>query len=126
MQPVAQAVAVAGMGFQGDVSHGREKRQVLLIENETLQEFRLEPGIVRENMTVSGVALAGLPAGTRLQAGEVIFEVTMDCAPCELIEALRPGLQAAMEGRRGTLVKVVEGGQVRVGDEIAVLQAEPA
>ena len=36
------------------------------------------------------------------------------------IEALRPGLQAAMQGRRGTLCRVVRGGLMKRGDEIVV------
>lgn len=126
MQPAQAATAVAGKGFHGDVSFGREKRQILIIEAETLRKFDLQPGQVRENLTVSGVHLAGLPAGTQVRAGEALLEVTLDCAPCEYIESIRPGLQAAIEGRRGTLFRVIEGGMVKVGDSIAVLTMEPA
>ena len=41
------------MGLSGDVSYGRKKRQVLFIEKETLDEFGLSPGQVRENVTTS-------------------------------------------------------------------------
>jgi MOSC domain-containing protein YiiM len=126
MRPVEAAQAIDSKGLQHDISYGRQKRQVLMIERETLDEFGLPPGDVRENVTVEGIALAGLPAGTLVRAGGALFEVTMDCAPCEFIEQKRPGLQAAMEGRRGTLFRVVQGGQIKVGDSIAVLVPEPA
>ena len=126
MQPAQAATAVAGKGFQGDLSFGREKRQLLIIEAETLREFDLQPGQVRENLTVAGLKLAGLPAGTRVRAGEALLEVTLDCAPCEFIEGIRPGLRAAISGQRGTLFRVITGGQVKVGDDIAVLTTEAA
>jgi len=124
MRSATSAQAVAGKGLRDDVSFGREKRQILVIENETLHEFGLLVGAVRENVTVEGLRLAGLPAGTHLRMGSVLLEVTMDCAPCEFIEGMRPGLQAAMQGRRGTLFRVLEGGELNVGDSIAVLMPE--
>ena len=121
MKAVDEARAEAGRGLVGDVSYGRKIRQVLLIEKETLDEFVLTPGQVRENAVVSGVALAGLAEGTRVQAGDVLLEVTDDCAPCQLIEDIRPGLQGAMDGRRGTLFRVLEGGTMRLHDEVRVV-----
>ena len=121
MKAVDEAKADAGRGLVGDVSYGRKKRQVLFMEHETLDEFGLTPGQVRENVIVSGIPLAGLPAGTRVQAGEALFEVTGDCAPCRFIEDIRPGLQEAMDGRRGTLFRVVEGGMMRPEDEIRIV-----
>lgn len=126
MQSVVSALAVAGQGLQGDASFGHETRQILIMENETLAEFGLPAGDVRENMTVEGVQLAGLPAGARVRAGAVLLEVTMDCAPCQFIEDKRPGLRAALQGRRGTLFRVIEGGAVRVDDKIAVVTPEAA
>ncbi|MBI3763330.1 MAG: MOSC domain-containing protein [Chloroflexi bacterium] len=124
MKPVDSALAVTGKGLQGDAAFGHAKRQVLIIENETLQEFDLPIGDVRENLTVAGVQLAGVPAGTRVRVGVVLLEATLDCAPCEFIEDKRPGLRAAIEGRRGTLFRVVEGGEIKAGDPIAVLVSE--
>ena len=121
MQAMSTAAAESGKGLVGDIHHGVKKRQVLFVEKETLDEFGLAPGQVRENVTVTGMKLAGLPAGTQLQAGDVLFEVIDDCAPCELIESIRPGLRTAIEGRRGTLCRVLSGGEVKVGDEVRVV-----
>lgn len=126
MTPVQAVVAESGMGLVGDVSFGRNKRQVLFIERETLDEFNLVPGQVKENVTVLGIELAGLPTGTQLQAGEVLFEVTGDCAPCQFIEDMRPGLMKEMDGRRGTLCKVLNGGKIQVNDVVAIVVTEPA
>jgi MOSC domain-containing protein YiiM len=36
-----------------------------------------------------------------------------------LMEEIRPGLQAELEGRRGMLARVVETGEVSIGDELS-------
>src|SRR5512147_1149637 len=98
MKSVSSAEAVAQHGLREDANAGRSKRQILIIERELLDEFQLPIGDVRENITVEGIQLAGTPAGTRLRVGQTLFEVTLDCAPCEFIEAKRPGLRQAMAG----------------------------
>jgi MOSC domain-containing protein YiiM len=115
--PVEQCTAVAEQGLVGDVSFGRAARQVLLIDLETLEEFKLAPGDVRENLTVSGIALS---AAHRLTVGAVILEVTGDCAPCSTMDELQPGLQERIRGRRGVLARVVHGGQIHIGDQISI------
>ena len=121
MRVVDQVEAIADRGLRDDANAGRSKRQVLIIERELLDEFQLPIGDVRENITVEGLQLAGTPAGVRMRVGQALLEVTLDCAPCEFIEGKRPGLRKAMEGKRGTLFKVIEGGEIRVGDAIEVV-----
>lgn len=122
VEPVASAQAESGLGLVGDVSFGRSKRQVLLIEKETLDEFGLEPGRIKENVTVEGMTLAGLARGSLLQVGQAVIEVTGDCTPCRTLEDIRPGLQNEMRGRRGILGRVIEGGTILVGDSVAVVE----
>ncbi len=123
MKAVDSAQAKDAMGLVGDVSFGRSKRQVLLIEKETLVEFGLAPGEVRENVTVSGVTLSGLPAGSLLQLGEALLEVIGDCHPCQFLDDVRPGLQGNMDGRRGIFGRILEGGTIRVGDVISIVES---
>jgi MOSC domain-containing protein YiiM len=61
------------------------------------------------------------PIGQRLQIGDAEFEVSMVCDPCELMEEIRPGLQAELEGKRGMLAKVLTTGRVSQGDRIELL-----
>ena len=61
------------------------------------------------------------PIGQRLQIGDAEFEVSMVCDPCELMEEIRPGLQAELEGKRGMLAKVLTTGRVSRGDRIELL-----
>jgi len=62
------------------------------------------------------------PIGQRLQIGDALFEVSMVCDPCELMEEIRPGLQAELEGKRGMLAKVKKTGRVSQGDRIELLK----
>jgi len=127
MEELQEARAVEDVGLQG-CAHARPqgKRQVLLMDQETLDAFELTPGIVRENVTTRGLDVNGLAIGQKLHIGEVELQVSAVCDPCEQIEALRPGLQAAMQGRRGMLCKVVRGGLLKSGDEIVVIERTAA
>ena len=121
MQPVQSVLAITNYGLKDDANAGRSKRQILIIERELLDEFQLPVGDVRENITVQGIQLAGLTAGTRVSVGGALLEATLDCAPCQFIEDKRPGLRAAMEGKRGTLFRVIAGGEIKVGDAIQLV-----
>ncbi len=120
LKPVPSVTAIAGYGLKDDASAGQSKRQVLIIERELLDEFQLPVGDVRENITVQGIQLAGMAPGTRVRIGQAVLEATLDCAPCQFIEDKRPGLRAAMKGKRGTLFKVIEGGDIHVGDVLQI------
>ena len=78
----------------------------------------VEPGAVRENITVDGDDVQQWPIGQRVRAGDAEFEITMVCDPCHRMDELRDGLRAELDGKRGMLARVVESGEVAVGDEI--------
>lgn len=115
MEPRATVQAVPEKGLAGDAAFGTSRRQVLLVDAETLAAFDLTPGTIRENITIRGMPLAGTPRGARVHVGDVILEVTGDCTPCDFLESLRPGLRQAITGRRGLLARVVRGGDLNVG-----------
>ena len=114
--------AVADLGLEGDL-HAKQgsARQVLFMDEETLAAFGLNGGRVRENITTRGIALNTLAEGTHLRAGSAVFEITKSCAPCEFINDIQPGLRDKMEGQRGMLARVIEGGELRVGDVVQVI-----
>jgi MOSC domain-containing protein YiiM len=114
--------AVAGHGLEG-CAHARPgtKREVLFASREHLDAVGVEPGRIRENFTVEGDDVHTWPVGQLVRAGSALFEITMVCDPCERMDAIRPGLRAELEGRRGMLARVVETGNVSAGDEIELL-----
>lgn len=119
MEEVPEARLVADHGIEG-CAHARPggKRQVLLVDAETLDAMGLRPGILRENITTYGLNVNGLVPGERLRMGEALLEVTAVCTPCDQMEKIRPGLRKELWGRRGMLCRVIEGGLVRTGDRI--------
>ncbi len=121
MASVMSAKAIENLGLEGDRhAKANSKRQVLLVEAEMLDEMGLRAGDVRENITTRGIALMELPVGTRLCIGEAIFELTVECEPCNLMDQLRPGLKEALKGQRGMLARVMQSGTLSVGDAIRV------
>lgn len=123
MNVVESARMLEDYGIEGDrhaVSEGaRTKRQVLLIDQETLDNFELTPGQVRENITTSGIDLHSLSEGQRLAIGdEAVVEITGHCAPCGRMDEIREGYSTALEGHRGMLASVIRGGEIAVGHAV--------
>jgi MOSC domain-containing protein YiiM len=119
MEELSEVRALDDAGFEG-CAHARpaSKRQVLLVDRETLEAMNLQPGIIRENITTDGLNVNGLQIGQLLRVGEARLEVTSVCTPCDLMEAIRPGLRKELWGRRGMLCRILEGGVIRRGDSI--------
>lgn len=122
MEEMPEANAITDVGFEG-CAHARHggKRQVLLVDQETLASMELSPGIIRENITTEGLAVNDLPIGQKLRVGAVELEVRLVCEPCDELEKVRPGLKEAMVGKRGMLCRVLRGGVIRRGDNIQLL-----
>ena len=84
-----------------------------------------------ENVTTRGLDLLALPAGTTLTFGDggAAVELTGLRNPCKQLEGIAPGLMAATlerdgDGRlvrkAGVMAVVKRGGEVSVGDAVAV------
>lgn len=134
---VARATAVVGQGLDGDhfrgLPGGAGTRQVTLVDAADLlavgrelgTDEAVDPGLVRRNLVVQGLALSTL-RGRRLRVGaDVLLEVTGGCPPCRKMElALGPGGRAALHRRGGLTARVLAGGEVRVGDAVEVLDVD--
>jgi len=94
------------------------RREVLFASLEHLDSVGVEPGAIRENLTVDGADVQTWAVGQHVRVGEPVFEITMVCDPCQRMDDLREGLRAELEGKRGMLARVVEPGEIAVGDEI--------
>jgi MOSC domain-containing protein YiiM len=118
--------AIAGRGLEGCAHANPPKREVLFVSHEHLDALDLEPGAIRENVTISGADVHDWAIGQQVRVGEAVFEITMVCDPCHKMDALRDGLRAELEGKRGMLARVVESGEVAVGDAVELVRAEVA
>jgi MOSC domain-containing protein YiiM len=121
MEPLESARVFENEGVEGCAHRRGGKRNVLFVAAEDLETLGVEPGAVKENFTVRGAEVMKWPVGQRLVIGDAEFEVSMVCDPCDLMETIRPGLLAEIDGRRGMLARVLKSGQVAVGDRITLL-----
>lgn len=122
MREVSDVEVIKDKGFKGCI-HGRpgSKRQVSLIDRETLDKLGLAPGVVKENITTRGLDLRSLATGCVLEIGSCVLEVTGPCNPCARMDEIRMGLQQELKGQRGWLCCVKTAGMIRKGDRIEVL-----
>ena len=116
-------------GLEGD--HGRPgKRAVTLVQAEHLAAIGsfmgrdpVAPEDLRRNLVVAGINLAALK-GRVIGVGEARLRVTGICAPCSRMEeAFGRGGYSAVRGHGGWCAEVLEGGKVRIGDQVAPTDA---
>jgi MOSC domain-containing protein YiiM len=127
MRPVPSATLISGLGIQGDKhAVAVSDRQVLLADKEALDAVGVIPGTIKENLTVEGLNVMDLPEGSRLRLGtSAVLEITKICEPCFRMDEIRDGLKQELEGRRGMVARVIQGGTIHLGDPIRVEEAEP-
>jgi MOSC domain-containing protein YiiM len=120
-EPRERVLAIENQGFKGCAHANPPRREVLLASKAHLDAVGVEPGAIRENVTVEGADVQSWPVGQRVQVGDALLEITMVCDPCQRMDELRPGLRAELDDRRGMLAHVVEGGEIALGDPIQLL-----
>jgi MOSC domain-containing protein YiiM len=120
-EPRESVTAIAGHGLDGCAHAKPPRREVLLASKQHLDALDVEPGAIRENVTVEGADVQEWPVGQQVRVGEALFEITMVCDPCSRMDALRAGLRAELDGKRGMLAHVVEGGEIALGDRVELL-----
>ncbi|MGH3134697.1 MAG: MOSC domain-containing protein [Gaiellaceae bacterium] len=120
-EPRERVLAIESQGFEGCAHGNPPQREVLFVSKEHLDAVGVEPGAIRENVTVEGADVQAWPAGQRVKVGDALVEITMVCDPCQRMDELRTGLRSLLEDRRGMLAHIVEGGEIALGDEIELL-----
>lgn len=124
---VMQGILMENYGLLGD-GHAETQthRQLSILAVESIQKMRdlgleVNPGDFAENITTQGMELSELKVGTKLSLGtKSVLEVTQigkEChSPCEIG---RSAGQCIMP-TDGIFCKVLEGGKIKVGDELKV------
>lgn len=138
MQGVTSTVAIAGKGLEGDryaagvgfyspnpTTEGA--RELTLIEQESIEAVKTEGGIevadveTRRNVVTRDVRLKAL-LGKRFSIGEVVCEGVRDCPPCAHLDELTgKNLMPLLVRTGGLRARIVEGGTISIGDEIAIV-----
>lgn len=123
MDPRDAATLVPGKGLAGNANQGG-RRQVTLISEAgwaaaTADLGRpLPPATRRANLLISGLDLEAT-RGRILRIGATRLRIWSECTPCYQMDQASPGLQKALRPhwRAGACAEVVEGGEIRIGDE---------
>ena len=124
-----EAKAITLKGLAGDHFSGSasSKRQITLIQQEHLdliasvmQLAHLTPGMLRRNVVVKGINLHALK-DRQFWVGNVLLEYTGECHPCSRMEeVLGPGGYNAVRGHGGITARILQGGNIKVGDMISM------
>jgi len=131
MIEVTEVAAEPGSGLTGDRYRGRsQKREVTLIQAEhlsvvsALMKQEVTPDQLRRNLVISGVNLVALK-GQTFEIGSARLRYTGLAHPCSRMELkLGDGGYNAMRGHGGITAMVLEGGVMRVGDTLKVVDLE--
>jgi len=135
MVPQDAARLIAGQGIEGDrYATGRghysafpDIREVTLIETETLTALRrdhqidLLPQEHRRNLTTENVPLNHL-VGRQFRVGAVVLEGGRLNTPCRYLELVTgKTVNDLLIHRSGLNCRIIESGEIRVGDTIGPL-----
>lgn len=127
-QNIEQGFFRVNHGLEGDAHAGNWHRQVSLLSFDQISDFRsrgadVPLGAFGENLVVEGIDFKTLPIGTRLVCNEVELEVTQigkEChSHCEIFKIVGECIMP----REGIFAKVLQAGEIAVGDELLVVEA---
>jgi len=133
MEELRQAHISAEGGIEGDHGPRPLRRVVTIVSRESWQAAIEELGasadvpwtLRRANLFVEGID-PPKAAGLRIHIGGVLLETTYETDPCERMDEQLAGLRKALEPdwRGGVRARVLEEGQVAIGDPVEI-EASP-
>jgi MOSC domain-containing protein YiiM len=131
MDPYDKAILVEQKGILGNANKGG-KRQITIIQQEVWQELcemtgmELDPRGRRANLMIKGINLEK-SRGKLLRIGSTLLKINGETKPCERMDEFCLGLKELMypAWKGGAYAEVVEGGEIRIGDEVYFVETEP-
>ena len=135
MQQVSEVKAIAGYGLEGDSyctglgSFNKGKpghRQVTLINAMFFRGSDFTYAQSRRNLIVRDVELMDL-IGKKFRIGTAIFLGERYCSPCgrpSKLAGIKKSFAEAFFDRGGLIAQVIEGGIIKVSDQIVLPQRE--
>ncbi|HEY3284578.1 MAG TPA: MOSC domain-containing protein [Armatimonadota bacterium] len=125
--PVVEARLVADYGIEGDAKGGSGTRQLNIMCAEALEGlaregFTTEPGLMGEQLIVSGLDVDALKPGDVLALGsEARAEVVEPRVGCARFEQYQGKQREDAGGRMGVMARVTASGTIRVGDPVSLV-----
>lgn len=126
---IEEAILAKDWGIQGDAHAGHWHRQVSLLSYEKIEKFRKKGadiglGAFGENLIVSGYDFRSLPVGTRFRCGDAILEMTQIGKECHSHCEIYKRMGECIMPREGVFAVVLEGGTIRKGDNLEIMEME--
>lgn len=134
-----ERLEVSVNGAAGDYNNYRMRtlkgdpdQAIMLLTEEVIQQLRREgwpvqPGDFGENITLGGVAESDLGAGTQVEAGELLLEISKPCDPCTELgvlpyvgQARRTEFIRTTKGRRGWYARVLRPGVITLASPLVI------
>ncbi len=117
---------IENFGLKDDAHGGNWHRQVSLLSNEKIEDFKKKGGKVRfgsfgENLAIEGIDLSKLPVGTKLKSGDVVLEISQIGKECVNRCAIYYSVGDCIMPREGVFAKVIAGGKIYKGDDIDIV-----
>lgn len=127
---VETAHFVTEFGILGDAHAGDWHRQVSLLGQSEIDDFKacgaqVEAGSFGENVIAEGFTFKKLPIGTRLQCGDVFFEITQIGKECHSHCAIYQQIGDCIMPREGVFARVLHGGDIKIGDNLDFAEKIP-
>lgn len=124
---VGHARFLTEFGMEGDAHAGKWHRQVSLLSADKIEEFNrlgagVLPGAFGENLVVEGFDFRALPVGTLLRCGDVLLEMTQIGKECHSHCEIYKKMGQCIMPREGVFARVLEPGEIHVGDEMVIEQ----
>lgn len=128
---VSSVKLVPEWGIEGDAHAGKWHRQVSLLSLEKIEAFRergadVDFGAFGENIIAEGFDFRALPVGTRFRIGDALLELSQIGKECHSHCAIYHQVGDCIMPREGVFTIVLEGGTVKAGDTIEMIEADPA
>jgi len=126
---IGAGLLVKECGLKDDAHSGPWHRQVSLLAIESINKMRamgldVGPGDFAENLTTEGIDLVNLPIGARIKIGsDAVGEVTQIGKECHTRCAIYQQAGDCVMPREGIFIRILEGGPVKTGDKIEMMDA---
>ncbi|MCM1112621.1 MAG: molybdopterin-binding protein [Muribaculum sp.] len=122
---VGEAHLIENYGLEGDAHAGKWHRQVSLLSFDEVERFRargaqVADGAFGENLLVEGFDFKTYPVGTIFVCGDVALEITQIGKKCHSECEIFHQVGDCIMPREGVFARVLQGGVIRVGDELRI------
>lgn len=120
-QPSKTIELVENQGISGDLHFAYGNlRHLLIVSQETLDKFNLNPGDLRENLVIDQ-SINKLKSGQVIQIGQnAKARITFHCEPCYKLEKLQKGLSKKLGLERGIFGFIINSGEIEIDDKITI------